>query len=270
MRLRYPILVALAAATLLPTGARAQERVRITGQVVDEQTGEPIPGVDLTVRTRGDRFLARATTDESGKFNVLVYRQKAVRIFASRIGYRDNSTPVLHFDGHDYFEVELRLDSEAVLLAPLEVVARAGGTSPVLEGFRDRLERGTGTYLTRVDIQRRNPMYVTDILQDVAGVMVSSSGSGTRKVVRMARSAGRNCPVQIFVDGLLVTRPVSGLSAASAGRARELDTFTIDDVVSPGVVEGIEVYRGLSSVPPEFLTPNAECGVIAIWTRRGG
>ena len=46
--------------------------------------------------------------------------------------------------------------------------------------------------------------------------------------------------------------------------------FRIDEVISPGSVEGIEVYRGLSTVPAEFLNPDAECGVIAIWTRRGG
>jgi hypothetical protein len=28
------------------------------------------------------------------------------------------------------------------------------------------------------------------------------------------------------------------------------------------------VYRGLSGVPAEFLTPEARCGVIALWTQR--
>jgi hypothetical protein len=33
-------------------------------------------------------------------------------------------------------------------------------------------------------------------------------------------------------------------------------------------VEAIEVFKGLGSVPPEFLNVYARCGVIAIWTRR--
>lgn len=39
---------------------------------------------------------------------------------------------------------------------------------------------------------------------------------------------------------------------------------------APGLVEGIEIYRGLSTVPAQFLNSDAKCGVVAIWTRRGG
>ena len=73
-----------------------------------------------------------------------------------------------------------------------------------------------------------------------------------------------NCATQIFVDGFLLNR-----RTGSSRGAPPID-FRIDDVVSPSSIEGIEVYRGLSTVPAEFLNPDAECGVIAIWTRRGG
>ena len=46
-----------------------------------------------------------------------------------------------------------------------------------------------------------------------------------------------------------------------------LPTF-VDELVQPMDVEVIEVFRGLGSIPPEFLTPQARCGVIAIWTKR--
>ena len=66
------------------------------------------------------------------------------------------------------------------------------------------------------------------------------------------------------MDGFLINR-----REASVLGARPMD-YRIDDMVLPSSVEGIEIYRGLSTVPPEFLNPDAECGVIAIWTRRGG
>lgn len=239
--------------------AAAQNRVQIFGRVVDDRTGDPIADVDLAARNHSDRFLANAATEEDGRFTLTVYRTSAIRIFAARFGYKRTSTPLLHFDGSDYLEVELRLDPDALLLAPLEVIARREAVrSPVLAGFRHRMQRGAGYYITRADIERRNPMYVTDMLLDVPGVRASSSGRGSRRMLQMARTEGWNCSVQLFVDGTLVTPRGTGMG-----------DIAIDDLVSPGSLEGIEVYRGLSTVPPEFYNPEARCGVIAVWTRRG-
>jgi hypothetical protein len=42
------------------------------------------------------------------------------------------------------------------------------------------------------------------------------------------------------------------------------------DELTPDQVEGIEIYRGSSSVPPQFNTGTSMCGVIAIWSRVPG
>jgi hypothetical protein len=44
----------------------------------------------------------------------------------------------------------------------------------------------------------------------------------------------------------------------------------LDDLATPTILEGIEIYRGASTIPPEFISPESRCGVIALWTRRGG
>jgi hypothetical protein len=260
-----PFTLTLVATVALTLPLAAQGRVRIEGWVVDERSGDPVPAADIAIRAINDRFLASAVTDEDGRFEVMVDRQDGVTIYAGRIGYVDNRTPVLRFEDHNFFEVEIRLDPSAVLLAPLEVLARRKNPrSSVFTNFDNRVRTGNGYYITRADIERRAPNLITDILATVPGVRLESSGAGTRRHIRMARSASRECPVQIFVDGLLVTRRITpAFGAPTAG-------FAVDDVVSPRSVEGIEVYRGLSTVPPEFLTPDAECGVVAIWTRRGG
>ena len=251
---------ALAALAGLPAGAGAQESVRILGRVVEEQTGIPIAGADIIVRTPDDRFVRAVVTDDSGRFQLRVARVPAVRLYASRIGYRRNTTPLLWFDGHDFFDVEVRLDRDAILLAPLEVLARSERDAhPVLSGFQHRLDRGTGVYITRDQIERRRPMYVTDLLRDIPGVHLTSSGTGARRTIAMNRGTRQSCPVQLFVDGVLVTVPGS----AEPGGPR------IDEYADPLSLEGIEVYHGLSTVPPEFLTPDAECGVVVLWTRRG-
>lgn len=259
--MRALVVVAMLTMGLLTIGmeAAAQSRVLIVGKVVDDKTGDPIAHVDLAARTIGDAFLGGASSDEMGRFRFTFHRTSAVRIFAARYGYKRTTTPVLHFDGNDYFEVEVRLHPEALLLAPLEVIARREAQqSAVLADFRHRMERGAGYYITRADIERRNPLFVTDMLLDVPGVRASSSGRGSRRILHMARTAGWQCALQLFVDGVLMTPRVAAMGDVS-----------IDDLVSPGSVEGIEVYRGLSTVPAEFYNDNARCGVIAIWTRRG-
>ena len=188
-------------------------------------------------------------------------RVSAVRIFARRIGYKGANTPLLHFDNHRFIQVEVRMDTEAVLLAPLEVVVWSDvDRSPLLDNFRQRRSQGMGIYITRQDIERRRPMYTSDLLRSVPGVELVGGGGGSRPRVALSRGLGMGCATQVFVDGMLVNRRSFG----------EIIDFRLDDVVSPGSIEGIEIYRGLSSIPPEFLNADSQCGVIAVWTRRGG
>lgn len=243
--------------------AAGQNRVQIVGTVLDEQTGEPIAGVDLVARDRHGVYRDAAISDDQGRFSFTVYRIPAVRIYAARIGYKRTGTPLLRFDENQFFEVELRLDPDVLLLAPLEVVARAGSTgSPVLSGFRQRLVGGMGHYITQVEIRRRNPGTVTDLLREVPGVRLTSSGRGMSRVIHMGRSEAMTCAVQLYVDGMLLNR------GQGAGAAMQGD-ISLDDVVAPQDIIGIEIYRGLSTIPAEFYSNDAECGVVAVWTRRG-
>lgn len=250
------------AALVLAAAAPATAQVRVVGRVIENESGDPIKGVDVTVRGPYGGYLGHRITDERGMFEYFAKRGVGIRFSAQRIGYKRNTTPVLFFRNHEFFRVELRLDRKAVLLAPLEVVARSGRRESImLSNFRYRVLHGAGQYVTREDIEKRDPKRVTDLLAELPGVRLQSSGKGLRRVVRMARSGATNCPTQIWVDGLLV----NSLSTVTSGA----NDFSIDDVVQPQDVEGIEVYPGLSSVPPEFFNQWARCGVVAIWTRHG-
>lgn len=249
-------------ALLVTATSPVAAQVRVVGRVIENETGEPIAGVDVTVRGPHGAYLAHRITDKRGMFEYFAKRGSGIRFAAERIGYKPNTTPVLLFDRHDFFRVELRLDRNAVLLAPLEVVARSGKReSAVLANFRDRLVHGHGHYFTRDDIEKRHPNRVTDMLAELPGVHLQSSGRGLHRVVRMARTEATDCPTQIWVDGFLIN-PQGVLGHG-------VNDYTIDDVVQPKDVEGIEVYSGLSTVPPEFLNRWAQCGVVAIWTRHG-
>ena len=45
---------------------------------------------------------------------------------------------------------------------------------------------------------------------------------------------------------------------------------TLDEILSGFDLSAVEVYRTPAEVPPTFNGPNAGCGVIVLWTRRGG
>lgn len=258
--MRVSSLYPLALVALSATAQSADAQVSVHGRVLDDDTGAPVPTAAVIVTDPDGRSLQEAVSDSGGFFRFEPIDRRSVRLEVSRIGYEDITTSILYFDEFNFFRVEVRLASEAVLLAPLEVVARSLG-SPVLAGFEDRRSSAaSGWFFTREEIEALRPAMVSDVLARVPGVRLETSGRGTRRTVSMSRSAGLGrdgCPVQVYIDG-------SQLNASRGGEV------AVDDLVSPQSVEGIEVYRGVSSVPAPFMNPQAHCGVVAIWTRRGG
>lgn len=112
--------------------------------------------------------------------------------------------------------------------------------------FWRRRKRGWGRFFTRQDIERRNPIRITDLLRTVPGISVYRNGSTTR--IRASRSAGR-CGPSIWLDGLF------------------LSDADVDLLVQPNDVEAVEVYRGSGETPAEFSGAFDGCGAIVIWTR---
>lgn len=257
-------LLLLAGAGVPPLSAQQSRAVEVQGRVLDARSSEPVPGATVVaLDSYGDR-IARRVTDESGSFAFEVRRRNVLRLRAGGFGYETVTTPDLHLDENDFFLLELFLDVDAVPLAPLEVVARSARRierSPLFENFDHRVERGFGSYFTRDDIERIEPHRVTDLLTRIPGVHLSGSGVGHRRILSIGRhqmgTGGGACQVQIYMDGNLVTRRGTG-------------DVSVDELVTPQSLEGVEIYRGLSTVPPEFLNPNSDCGVVALWTRRGG
>lgn len=260
MRVWNPYALALAA--LLAAFQTAGAQVSVHGRVLDDDTEAPVSAAVVVLTDPGGRAMQETVSDSGGFFRFEPVDRRAVRLEVSRLGYEDVTTAVLRFDEYSFFRVELRLAPDAVLLAPLEIVARSAVPSPVLSGFEDRRRSAAaGWFFTREEIEEISPALVSDVIARVPGVRLESSGRGTQRTVSMSRSAGLgggDCPVQVYVDGFKVNSSRAGGQVA------------VDETVSPRSVEGIEVYRGLSSVPAPFMNPEAHCGVIAIWTRRGG
>ncbi len=255
----------LAACIVLGVSATQPLRAQVVlqGRVLDDLTEEPVPSARVFLLNRYSKLVDYAQADEAGHFRFERRDHGRYRLEVKAVGYREAVSPMLWWTlDHEFTGVEVRLTRNVVLLAPLEIVALSPPTtSPVLENVMHRRARGFGIQVTREDIEERQPLHITDILVELPGVYAERRGRGASgRSVYMSRSlpglGGGECPVQVFLDGMRATRDRPG------------GDVMLDDLVSPLDVEVIEVFRGLGSIPPEFLTPNARCGVIAIWTKR--
>lgn len=252
-----------AALLLLLCAPSLSAQVQLHGRVIDNVSLQPVPAATVILQNANGRKLEQQTSNEAGAFVFQFTKESNVRLRVDHIGYPQALTPLIPLGEYSTYQVEVRLDSASVLLAPLEVVARSrSDRGPTLAGFDHRRTTGVGWFATREEIQRDNPSLLTNYLSTVSGVTLATSGG--RRIIFMSRA---KCPAQIYIDGLLMNRQI--LQPGRRMTSRSNDYFSIDEAVSPGAVEGIELYQGISKVPSEFLSPESACGVVAIWTRRG-
>ncbi|HEX6040097.1 TonB-dependent receptor [Longimicrobium sp.] len=266
---------------LVAPAAAAQGRV--AGRIVDAQTGEAVQGASVSMMSSEGRFRRLTDTDGNGVFVFEEITPGRFRLNAARMGYVTVQGSYVDLAQNDTVVVDIRMSSDGVLLQPVTVVARsAQRSSPMLRAFYERMDRGIGQFISRDDIAARNPMYVTDLLATVPGVRLGAWTPAGRQVYmsRSIKSGPEGCPVQFFVDNVHVNRTNSLMEAGANQRGRDTTAFaegalevgrqpSIDEFVNPSAIEGIEVYPGLGSVPAEFMSPDARCGTVVVWTKRG-
>jgi hypothetical protein len=234
---------------------------RVIGRITDFQSGEPIGGASVVLGS------AVYATDRKGTFVSAPLPPGVYRLRVEMIGYltRADSIEVQPERTHD---VEVRLTRQPVELPPLVVSTRSRWLE--VNGVYDRRYSGYNVKLiTAADIEKRQRTSLTDALIDIQGSKIVTSRRG-RKVFRLNRevsdagqpalmSRGRlpGCEPALFIDG---RRYQDRLTGSPEG-------LTIDDwdVITTLAVEAIEVYT--HGTPVEYSHP---CGVVLIWTRRGG
>ncbi|HKW49090.1 MAG TPA: Plug domain-containing protein, partial [Gemmatimonadaceae bacterium] len=168
-----------------------------------------------------------------------------------RIGFAPKSVDTVVTEGKT-LALNVTLDAMATEIEGMTVEELARKRQ-VLADFYDRLSRGFGHFVTRDQIEKRNPMNLSDMMRLIPGARLVPTHGG-QATLRFNRATGaRDCPPQYWVDGV------------------KAYGFNIDDV-TPDDVEGIEIYEGASTIPPQFNTREGTtiCGVVLIWTRIPG
>ena len=134
----------------------------------------------------------------------------------------------------------------------------------MLADVRQRAKRAFGTVLMSEELdRRRSASRTTDILQEYGATVVGAT-EGQRALYFRRTLCG---PV-VYIDGIRVTH--GNRTKGPGGSGGETESAQAVNMVHPLDIEAMEIYRGPAQVPGEFLDSNAQCGVILIWTKRGG
>lgn len=244
VRRSVPVLLLSTAATW---SASAQSVGAISGTVKDS-AGTPIPGVEVVLlQVKGAVY-----SDSLGVFRFANIPTGKRELHFRRLGFAPKSVGAEIGDGKTV-ALAIVLDPSATAIEGM-TVEEATRRRQMLSDFYDRSARGFGHFVTRDQIEKRNPMNLSDMMRMIPGARLTPIRGGGQAALRFSRAQGpRDCPPQYWVDGVKTWN------------------LNIDDIV-PQDVEGIEVYSGASTVPPQFNTKEGTtiCGVILIWTRVPG
>ena len=235
--------VARAQQPLADTARRDSLPAVLIGHVVDS-TGVGLAGAEITL-VKSDRF--RTITGDSGAFRIAGLPAGTDVFNVRRIGYESASFTAVLKPGRTH-RATMTLSASAQPL-PTVSVADTATQSHWLDQFERRRTGNRGTFITRDQIVRSGARSGTDIVRTVPGVRIVPVRRGIGYQVVMNRGSGaRTCVPAMFVHGL----PYSG----------SLDDFIADDI------EALEVYVGVSEIPPELdKVGRGVCGAIVIWTR---
>lgn len=227
---------ALASLTL-PQQGFSQSGV-IAARILDARTSAPV--IDAVAWWVEGREMARS--DSAGSILFTKIKKGTHHIDVRAVGY-ERKTFEITVPDNERTAIDLVVTPTAQTLSTVDV--RASAVSKRFQEFELRRTYGRGHYFTRDDIEKHQFLTLMDAMRLVPGVRTDCSGFHCR--VRMARApAGCEQP-EVYVDG------------------REQRSFGMTIPLKD--VYGIEVYRGQSGVPGEFLGPRAACGTIVIWTR---
>lgn len=246
-RLARPALavVLVLGASVSSGGALMAQRADSAGTIVGvvrDSSGAGIIGADVTV----EGAAARAYSDVGGAFRLTGVPQGAVSVRVRRIGFRPAAAAVTVAPGATA-RLDVTVSAVAQNLTPVFVRARPQYMGPLAEFYRHRDGHGPGRFISRDEIDRRNPLRFTDLLRSVPGVQLVS----TQRIPNAVRFRGQRCHPLVWLDG-------GKLNAA------EFDV----DLIDPNTVEGIEIYSSFTAVPPQYMGTWGEgnCGVIVVWT----
>lgn len=243
------IMALMAAITAHP--AHAQESRTVTGTVVDAETGEDLPGVNVRVI---DTTIG-TTTDFEGTYEIEVPADADSLAF-SFLGYAAEQVAI---DDRSVIDVSLTpvaLEAEGIVVTALGI---------------ERGERELGYSVQSIDgdaLAEANVVDISGLLSGrVAGLDVKQAGSGpggsSNLVLRGNQSLAQDNQALIVLDGI----PINNSQFQPADRFGGFDFGDGVTNLDPNNIQSISVLKGASAAA--LYGTRGGSGAIEITTKRG-
>jgi hypothetical protein len=194
---------------------------------------------------------ARTLSNQQGRFTLRDVEPGLLVVRFALLGYAPRTATLVVQPGRTA-EVSVTMAVQPIELEPVEVTVRSLDLER--DGFYDRAARGWGTHFAPGDLERIQPIDVSDIFRGrVPGVSVARVrdpdwGYVTRLISRRGASFTRGpCVLPVYLDGM-----------------RMIDSDL--DVISAGAIAAAEIYHG-PGTPIQYSSNG--CGAVLLWTRRG-
>jgi hypothetical protein len=226
-------------ATPLATG-------RIFGRVTDAVTKQPIEGA--TVRLTDVAGMVRLT-DSRGSFTFSGIPRAVHQVVIEHVGYGTGSH-LVNVPGGETVLFEAELQTHAIALDSLVIVAHVRATQLQRAGFYDRARRGFGKFFSGDEISTAT---LREAIYTVPGFDFMQSSRGTARQLMVRTFRGTLCVPEIYLDGMRQSHA----------------NGEVESVVGGVDIEAMEVYRG-NSTPAEFThgVGFAPCGAVVLWRRK--
>ena len=236
---------------------------RLLGTVKDRESGTPLEGALVSLGGVPGNYL----TNQDGRFLIPSVLPGNRALEVSLLGYGTRIDSILVPPG-SLLSVDVGLTVEPIRLEPLSVTVESRNLDLELARFYERRDREHGVFFTRETIEARPPATAVDLFEGIPGVRVVREGirhrvalTGNRAMSLLHDPSKEPCYPAVWIDGMLMRQ-----SAFSDSHG---DLPTLDELVSPHDIAGLEIYQSTARIPVQFNVQGA-CGVIVVWRRTGG
>ena len=233
------------------------------GTVLSSSKREPLRGVEVSLPDLG----LSARTNEGGAFRINDIPTGTHVVHVRHVGYAP-LTLQLGFAANDITERQFLLANVQTLDSVI-----VAATRPALPEFEDRRKLGIGNFFTREELSKEENRRMSEILMRVPGLRILRATGGSQAWVVGGRGMGAAyqpdrtstalgakpaCYADVWLDGALVYR----------GDMPGAMLWDVNSITTGGL-EAVEFYAN-AQTPIRYSRPNMECGVLLLWTRRGG